>query len=47
VSDVEGRPEEGEEQDPVEEQREADPDAPGLGVVDPDDPDPPEPNEPA
>ena len=30
----------------VEGQREADPDAPGLGVVDEEDPDPPEPNEP-
>ena len=29
----------------VEGQREADPEAPGLGVVDDEDPDPPEPNE--
>lgn len=30
----------------VERQREADPDAPGLGVLDDGDQDPPEPNEP-
>ena len=30
----------------IERQREADPDAPGLGVLDDDDRDPPEPNEP-
>ena len=30
----------------VERQRKADPDAPGLGVVDEEDRDPPEPNEP-
>jgi hypothetical protein len=34
-------------EDDVERQREADPDAPGLGVVDGEDEDPPEPNEPA
>jgi len=42
--DVERKGEAGETD--VERQREADPDAPGLGVVDDDDPDPPEPNEP-